>query len=193
MKTIINHFIKRNKRRMLYIALAIIMGCPILKNGDFSFSPFTQNNTETSETVKAYVNRCVDGDTIEVKILTPKAWLEETEKIRLIGVNTPETKHPKKKVQYFGKEASAYTKKAMEHQNVFLQFDQNKRDRYGRLLAYVFREEDSFFLNYRLVYDGFGFAYTKYPFKYKEKFKAAERSARQRNVGLWKNNTHKGE
>ncbi len=167
------------------------MGYPIVKNDEQGTRSFYQKNEQHTDIVRAYVTRCVDGDTIEVTIPRPPQWLEETEKIRLIGVDTPETKHPTKKVEYFGKEASAYTKKEILNSTVRLEFDESTRDRYGRLLAYVFREEDDFFLNYKLIYNGYGFAYTKYPFKYKKKFVHAEKSARERAVGLWERRERK--
>jgi micrococcal nuclease len=82
----------------------------------------------------ATVTRVVDGDTIVVSIAGRQ------EKVRLIGVNTPETVHPRKPVEYFGKEASAFTRRMADGQVVRLKEDGQSanRDRYGRLLRYVF-------------------------------------------------------
>ena len=125
--------------------------------------------------------RVVDGDTIVVEIEG------KLEKIRLIGVDTPETVHPSKPVQYFGKEASNFTKKMVEGKKVRLEYDWQKRDKYGRLLAYVYLE-DGTFLNAEIIKQGYGFAYTKYPFKYLEEFRQYEREARSNSKGLWKEN-----
>jgi len=76
--------------------------------------------------------RVVDGDTI---------ILDGNEKIRLIGVDTPETKDPRKPVQYFGKEASVFTKRMVEGKNIRLEYDWQKIDKYGRTLAYVYLED----------------------------------------------------
>ena len=123
--------------------------------------------------------RAVDGDTIIVNIAGVK------ERVRLIGVDTPETKHPRKPVQYFGKEASMFTANMVEGKKVRLEFDQNQRDKYKRLLAYVYLE-DGTFLNAEIVKQGYGHAYTKFPFKYLNEFRQHEREARIRRRGLWK-------
>ena len=82
--------------------------------------------------------RVVDGDTI---------ILSNGERVRLIGVDTPETKHPNKPVQYFGKEASAFSKRMVEGKEVTLEYGQQKRDKYGRLLAYVYLMDGTLTLN----------------------------------------------
>ena len=122
--------------------------------------------------------RVVDGDTIVVEIGG------KLEKVRLIGVDTPETVHPSKPVEYFGKEASDFTKRTVERKNVRLEYDWQKRDKYGRLLAYVYLE-DGTFLNSEIIKQGYGFAYTKYPFKYLEEFRQYEKEARENKNGLW--------
>jgi len=129
----------------------------------------------------AFVSRTVDGDTL---------LLNGGERVRLIGVDTPETKHPKKPVEYFGKEASTFTKKVIEGQQVKLEFDQanahlNHRDRYGRTLAYVSRKSDDFFLNAEIIKQGYGHAYTRFPFKLMEEFRRYEGEAREDKRGLW--------
>ena len=71
-----------------------------------------------------HVKRVIDGDTI---------LLSNGERVRLIGVDTPETKHPSKPVEYYGKEATAFTKKMVEGKFVRLEYDWQERDKYGRL------------------------------------------------------------
>ena len=122
------------------------------------------------------VKRVIDGDTI---------LLANGERVRLIGVNTPETKHPQKPVERFGKEASLFTKRMVEGKEVRLEFDWQKRDKFGRLLAYVYLM-DGTFLNAEIIKQGYGFAYTKYSFKYLEEFRGYEREAREAKKGLWK-------
>ena len=122
-----------------------------------------------------YVKRVVDGDTIV---------LENDERVRLIGVDTPETVHPQKPVEYFGKEASAFTKKLCEGKSVRLEYDWQRKDKYGRTLAYVYLE-DGTFVNAEIIKQGYGHAYTQFPFKYLEEFRSYERSARENGVGLW--------
>ncbi len=129
------------------------------------------------------VRRVVDGDTLV---------LENKERVRLIGVDTPETKHPRKPVEYYGKEASAFTKRMVQGKRVRLEFDQanahiNHKDRYRRTLAYVFLE-DGTFLNAEIIKQGYGFAYTRFPFKYMDEFRRYEQKAREANNGLWGSN-----
>jgi len=121
------------------------------------------------------VKRVVDGDTIV---------LNNGEKIRLIGVDTPETVHPKKLVEFFGKEASAFTKRMCEGKRVRLEYDWQKTDKYGRTLAYVYLE-DGTFVNAEIVKQGYGYAYARFPFKHLEKFRQYEKVAREKEVGLW--------
>jgi micrococcal nuclease len=122
------------------------------------------------------VKRVIDGDTL---------LLINGERVRLIGVDTPETKHPQKPVQYFGIEAYKFTKQMAEGKVVKLEYDWQRRDRYRRLLAYVYLM-DGTFLNAEIIKQGYGFAYTRYPFKYMEEFRLYQREAREKKRGLWK-------
>lgn len=126
------------------------------------------------------VTRVIDGDTIVI---------EGNQKVRLIGVDTPELHHPKKPVQHFAKEAKEFTKKIAEGKQVRLEYDWQKKDKYNRLLAYVYLE-DGTFLNLEIIKQGYGFAYTKYPFKYLEQFRQAEKEAREQGRGLWKKDSN---
>jgi len=121
------------------------------------------------------VERVVDGDTIVV---------EEIGKIRLIGLDTPETVDPRKPVEYFGKEASQFLTRLVLHEKVRLEYEQNKLDKYKRTLAYVYMA-DGTFVNAEIIKQGYGFAYTKFPFKHMEQFRALEKTARETQRGLW--------
>ena len=103
------------------------------------------------------VERVIDGDTLRVR------HQGKNYTVRLIGVDTPETKHPTKAVQYFGREASAFTKAALEGKTVLLQKDRtgDTVDRYGRWLRYVLLDGDNF--NARLIRDGYAHAYRRFP------------------------------
>ena len=122
------------------------------------------------------VQRVIDGDTVV---------LEGGERVRLLGVDTPELKHPLAQVRAFAREASDFTRREIEGKNVRLEYDWDRKDHYGRTLAYVYREPDGFFLNVEIIKQGYGFAYTRFPFKFLEDFRAAERAAREGNAGLW--------
>jgi micrococcal nuclease len=94
----------------------------------------------------ARVERVVDGDTIAVSVGGA------AERVRYIGVDTPETVKPNAPVECFGAAASAFNRRLVSSgERVTLRFDQELRDRYGRLLAYVYRERDALFVNARLV------------------------------------------
>ena len=127
------------------------------------------------------VTRIVDGDTIIVEVNGVQ------EKIRLIGTDTPEVVDPRKPVQCFGKEASAFTKNLLAGGSVRLESDptQGDRDKYGRLLRYVFLS-DGTFVNKTLIAEGYAHEYTyRIPYRYQTDFKTAERSARENKKGLW--------
>jgi micrococcal nuclease len=128
---------------------------------------------------RVLVSDVVDGDTIHVG----RGWRRTT--VRLIGVDTPETVHPEKPVQFFGPEASEFTKRSLQGNWVRLEFEPLDRiDRYGRLLAYVFMEDGTFF-NRELVHKGYARAYTRFDFRYKRDFLLAQQEARQARLGLW--------
>ena len=133
-----------------------------------------------AEPVNRQVTRVVDGDTI---VLSPN------DKVRLIGVDTPETVHPKKTVECYGKEAKEFTRSTVAGQKIRLVLDdantgRRHKDRYGRTLGYVYLQ-DGMMLNAELVRRGFAHAYTRFPFRYLVEFRRLEQEARGRGVGLW--------
>lgn len=123
-----------------------------------------------------YVLRVVDGDTVV---------LAGDERVRLIGVNTPESVDPRRTVQWYGKEAAAFTRSLLQGRRVRVEHDVERKDRYGRTLGYLWLE-DGDFVNLRLVEEGYAFAY-RYPpnVKYADLFREAERRAREGWRGLW--------
>ncbi|RJP65944.1 MAG: hypothetical protein C4532_17110 [Candidatus Abyssobacteria bacterium SURF_17] len=129
--------------------------------------------------IPAKVVRVVDGDTIVIKLYNGTEG-----KVRYIGIDTPETKHPNKGVEYYGKEATEANKRLVENKDVELEPDVQHWDRYGRLLAYVYVGE--VFVNEALVRQGYAKASTYPPnVKYQDLFLAAQREARQEKRGLW--------
>jgi micrococcal nuclease len=139
---------------------------------------------DMSRMIKAEVVDHVDGDTVRVRIPNPPQGLGAVETIRLIGVDTPETVHPSRPVEAFGKEASDFTKAELLGQTVSLAFDWDLRDRYGRLLAYIYTADGRCF-NARLVSEGYGHAYTRFSFQFMDEFRALEQEARGEKRGLW--------
>jgi micrococcal nuclease len=125
------------------------------------------------------VERVVDGDTIRV------TYEGRSERVRYIGVDTPETVHPRKGVERFGPEASEANRRLVQGETVRLVFDVEERDRYGRLLAYVYLR-DGTFVNARLVEQGYAQVMTVPPnVRHQERFLALQRNARESGRGLW--------
>jgi micrococcal nuclease len=125
------------------------------------------------------VTHVIDGDTIGVG----RGW--RYQQMRLIGVDTPETVHPEKPVEVFGLEAAAFTTRQLQSQWVHLEFEVgNLRDRYDRLLAYVFLADGTLF-NAELIKHGYARVIAPVPFRYYEEFKRYEHEARQADVGRW--------
>lgn len=128
------------------------------------------------------VDHFVDGDTIAVKMN------DKIETIRLIGVDTPETHKPGSPVQCYGPAAAAYTKNIIGDSRVRLAADEqsSNRDRYNRLLRYVYLP-DGRMVEAELIKNGYGFAYTTFPFTKAKDFVAAQEAAKSTNKGLWAN------
>ena len=125
------------------------------------------------------VTRIIDGDTIEIR------YAGKLTSVVLIGVDTPETVHPQKPVEPFGKEATAFTSNLLLGESVYLRFDGNRTDTYGRLLAYLYRAPDGLFVNLEVVRQGYGKVYTVFPFKHKTLFQHYSGQAQQARRGLW--------
>jgi len=138
---------------------------------------------------KCYVVEVVDGDTLKVNLAG------EEYKVRLIGVNTPETNHPVKRVEPYGPEAKAFTKKMLTGRTVYLEFDVQEKDRYGRLLAYVWLEKPTQItdeeirtkmFNAILLLEGYAQVMTVQPnVKYVDYFLQYQREAMESGKGLW--------
>lgn len=130
------------------------------------------------------VTRHIDGDTVHVTLENPPSGFSKIEKIRMIGVDTPETVHPNSGVEYFGLESSAFTKNALLGKPVYIALDWDTRDRYGRLLAYIYTADGKCH-NAELISQGYAHAYTRFPFQFLQEFIALEQQARSAKTGLW--------
>jgi len=132
--------------------------------------------------ITATVTAVVDGDTIRVRNDAGGTFT-----VRLIGIDTPETKHPSKPVQCFGTEASAKMAELLPiGSRVDLESDVQALDRYGRTLAYVWPEGGMVMVNQQLVAEGYALALTIPPnVRYAENFANAQRIARENGLGLW--------
>lgn len=132
-----------------------------------------ENDAEKVGLVK--IERIVDGDTFV---------LADGRRVRYIGIDTPETKHPQKPVECFGKEATEFHKQLLLGKKVRLEKDVQELDQYGRLLRYVWLDDE--LVNEKLVVEGYAVA-SSYPpnVKYQDRLNEAERKAREENLGLW--------
>jgi micrococcal nuclease len=121
------------------------------------------------------VSRVIDGDTIEI---------EGGERVRYIGIDTPETVDPRKPVQCFGIEASNKNKELVEGKTVRLEKDVTDRDKYKRLLRYIYVGDT--FINLEMVKQGFAYSYSYPPdIKYQDQIVAAQQEAEKSKNGLW--------
>jgi micrococcal nuclease len=126
------------------------------------------------------VVRVVDGDTIHVRLGGRE------EKVRYIGVDTPESVKPGTPVQCFAKRASAYNERLVDGESVRVVRDAEARDRYGRLLAYVYRARDDLFVNAALVRGGYAQPLTIPPnVAHAAEFRRLAAAARRAGRGLW--------
>ncbi|SHF14894.1 micrococcal nuclease [Desulforamulus putei DSM 12395] len=148
-----------------------------------------QGENKTLPLLKATVTRVIDGDTVHVSI----NGRDET--VRMIGVNTPETHHPSKPVEYYGPEAEKFTRSQLDGKQIWLQKDVQERDKYGRLLAYIWLEQPASdsesevrakMYNAKLLLDGYAQVMTIPPnVKYADLFVKLQREAREGGRGLW--------
>lgn len=161
---------------------------PVVSNPPTTKPSPTPSNPAQQYTYYSVVD-VVDGDTIKININGTQTTL------RLIGIDTPETVDPRKPVQCFGREASNKAKELLSGKKVRIEKDptQGELDKYGRTLAYVYRD-DGLFYNKYIIEQGYAHEYTyNTPYKYQSEFKAAEKSARENQLGLWSPTTCNGD
>lgn len=129
----------------------------------------------------ATVIEVIDGDTVDLSIDGHR------QRVRLIGVDTPETKHPRKPVECYGHEATVFAESLLpQGTKVRLERDAEARDAYDRLLVYLYRNFDNMFINLELVRQGFAHVLTIEPnITHIDKFVVAARDAQSNNRGLW--------
>ncbi len=150
---------------------------------------FHQGADNIQQNKEAQLIRVVDGDTLLVSINGNK------ERVRLIGINAPESVKPDSRVECFGREASQHLKNLIgDSDTVFIEGDttQHTYDKYGRRLAYVFARDIN--LAEKMIEDGYAYEYTYHhtPYRYRTSFKNAEKKARALHRGLWDENTCNG-
>ena len=178
------------------LAAVIVLAASLAKTIDHpsgqakSVSASVPSSTQTQDQTSARVVRAVDGDTLK---------LANGERVRLIGVDTPEMhENPKlyrdatrsgqdvQTILSMGRVAYDFTRKLVEGREVRLEFDVQQRDRYGRLLAYVYLN-DGTFLNEEIIKNGYAYPMTIPPnIRHSENFKSLFEQARTKHIGLWK-------
>lgn len=161
----------RHRTIALWLAMAIIVAIPI---GVCIFQL-------TQKEMSYQVRRIVDGDTIEID------YDGQPTSVQLIGVNAPETVHPDKPSEPYGEEASNFLRDLLLRESVYLRFEDNERDQYGRLIGYVYRSSDDLFVNLEVIREGFGRVDPRHlPLKHEELFRTYQCRAREVQRGLWK-------
>jgi endonuclease YncB( thermonuclease family) len=170
----------KGRKKVTRVVLVLGIGLILYAAQSRGWLHQAQSYAEQTQPGLYTVTEFIDGDTIVVNMNG------SSEKVRLIGVDTPETHDPRKPVQCFGTAAAAFTKKLIGANDVRLQADplNSNRDKYNRLLRYVYLP-DGTLANAEIIKQGYGFAYTAFPFTMTEDFTAFERQARQNNTGLW--------
>ena len=182
--------IKMNPKQAIII---IIIGVIAYLFGGESVFNLSGNNggneAGNQDFVPAVIVRAVDGDTAVVKVDG------QEKRVRFLGVDTPETVHPNKPVQFYGKEASNFTKESLNGRRVWLEYDSNPQDRYGRHLAYIWLKNpatinestirESMF-NAKLLLGGYAKVMIIKPNKrYEAEFKKFQEEAKRARLGAW--------
>ncbi|QHE51919.1 thermonuclease family protein [Pontibacillus sp. HMF3514] len=169
----------KNIALILFSSILILAGCTEVKQE--SKQSQSKKTTEQQSLIKAKVEKVVDGDTISVQM----DGSEET--VRMLLIDTPETKHPDKPVQPYGPEASQFAKEKLSGKQIKLEIGTTKRDKYDRILAYVYVNGEMY--NKLVVQNGLARVAYVYPpnDKYVEELRKAEQDAKKSSRGIWSN------
>lgn len=161
----------------LWLGWLVVLAAACAQGSDPAAPTTTANPTDTN----AVVVRVIDGDTVDLR------FGNRRERVRLIGIDTPETKKPNTPIQCFGPEASDFTKHLLEVGTaVLVRRDVEARDDYGRLLGYIYRSSDGMFVNLELARLGYARPLTIDPNNaFASDFVQAARQAEATNLGLW--------
>jgi endonuclease YncB( thermonuclease family) len=184
----VNRVLSQRSRLFAKLALAVVFAAVILIQ---RYHPTAQPGRPDADADRSRYHQqtfkvvhVVDGDTLDLD--APDGDHDYT-RVRLWGVDTPETKDPRKEVMYYGPEAAAFAREAAQGRMVQVGLEPFKptRDKYGRLLAYVYLP-DGKMLNEELIERGFGYADTRFEHVMKKRFEQLEKQAQREKRGLWK-------
>ncbi|SCC09244.1 micrococcal nuclease [Fictibacillus enclensis] len=171
---------KNPLKKLLSIAMVCLLAVLAAACSPVQESSSPDRQSASIKGTPATVTYVVDGDTLDVKFKNGK-----TERVRMLLVDTPETKHPRLGVQPFGPESSKFTKTQLTGKKVGVELDISERDKYGRLLAYIWIGKQNF--NQLLLEKGLARVAYVYPpnTKYVDQFRATQEKAQQKGVGIW--------
>lgn len=168
-------------RSLINTIVAIILLVFAAFVSDSKLNPSLTKDVLGTDTTVYTVTSIVDGDTIKV------SDSEDVYTVRLIGIDTPETKDPRKEIECFGEEATLYLTKLLGNNSITLKSDstQDDIDRYGRLLRYIFLQ-DGTNVNKKMIQDGYAYEYTySKPYFYQKEYIDAQHFSRNGRLGLW--------
>lgn len=175
---------KKQKKQLIGLVISVIIVVVGLITGTINKEELKKllgiEQTQQSSEGKYKVIEVTDGDTFKIE------YNGKESKVRLIGVDTPESVHPdKSKNTQYGKKASNYTKELIEGKYITIEFDVSETDQYGRLLVYAYLE-DGTMLNKKLLEEGYAKIATYPPnVKYVEDFTKIQEEARKNKKGFW--------
>jgi micrococcal nuclease len=176
----------RRQQRILTAATAVVMMglFAMSRLGVFKTNPVGDRRLYNDQTFT--VVKVVDGDTLDLNIADHKADRKHT-RVRLWGVDTPETKHPRFGEMYWGPQAAKFAREKTLHQRVrvILEPDEKNRGKFGRLLAYIYLP-DGKMLNEELIKLGHGYADPRFRHMLRKKFLQLQKEAQKEQYGLWK-------
>ena len=178
-QTVINQLkiiIDQLKRKLKRVTIGLISALIIIAVVSIGFLFLRPTQTDTNY----QVIRIIDGDTVEI------LYEDQITSVQLVGVNAPETTaNPNQPPEPYGEQATAFLREFLLDKSIYLRFDISKRDKYNRLLGYVYRASDSIFVNLEIIREGYGRVDTRYPFKHEEMFMSYESHAKAARKGLW--------
>jgi len=197
--------LSRRSRRAITLLIGLLLAAMVLGQRSCRLhrndSPPQSPTTHTTDRLRYHHKTCtvvnvVDGDTLDIDL--PDADKPLT-RIRLWGVDTPETKHPQGDVMYWGPQASDFARQFVLGKKVMIALEptRNSRGKYGRLLAYVYRIKPdgsatpTLMLNEQLIAQGHGYADERFNHVLKRRFERLQNEAQAEQRGLWKNVTPK--
>ena len=177
-QTVINQLkiiIDQLKRKLKRVTIGLISALIIIAVVSIGFLFLRPTQTDTNY----QVIRIIDGDTFEIQ------YEGRPTSVQLIGVDAPETVRSGKPPERYGEEATRFLQDILLDESVYFRFDENKWDKYDRILGYVYRVSDGIFLNLEMIREGYARVDTRYPFKHEDTFTDYESRARTDRKGLW--------